>query len=270
MDSFFGLFLFLLSLAVGSFLNVVVYRLNNPDSVPNRKRKDSGIFFLLGGRSFCDKCRHQLSWSDNIPLISFIVLKRKCRYCRKPISWQYPLVELATAVWSIIIYNWVKLKFGINLPVLGYYLFISYCLIALFVSDLLYQTLPDPVSYLAILITGVHQLINWHLASLLATLGAAAFFLFLHVVTKGKGMAIGDAKLVFLLGLFLGWPVLAIGLYLAFLTGAVIGVILILAGRAKLGKPIPFGPFLIASAWLALFTAKEIIALYLSGFWLKT
>jgi prepilin signal peptidase PulO-like enzyme (type II secretory pathway) len=279
-------FIFFFGLAVGSFINVVVYRLNNPDSIPDRKKRRSGIVSLLGGRSFCDRCKHKLAWFDNLPLVSFIFLKRKCRYCRSPISWQYPLVELATGILTVLVVFFVHPRSEIcrhsggvfNLCFPGgvfitnyqllitviYYLLITYFLITIFVSDLLYQTIPDEISYPAMAVVFLWSVTKaGFLNAILAGLGAALFFLFLHLITSGRGMAIGDVKLAGLLGFFLGWPKIIVALYLAFLGGALIGSILILTKRQRFGQPVPFGPFLTSAALLTFFYGEKMIAFYL-------
>ena len=281
-------FLFLLGLAVGSFINCLVYRL----SFHLRGEKSSfgwtgalaegggehlgGGWSLLGGRSFCDHCRRQLAWYDNIPLLSFILLGGRCRYCRLPIDWQYPLVELGTGIITIFIFfhlggaevvassppRWLTLIF---------LLLLTYALIVIFVSDLNYQIIPDQVVYLAILISLIYQIFlhlpgvsppaagPLHLGGvLLASVVSAVFFFLLFYLTRGRGMGLGDVKLAALMGLFLGFPKIIIAFYLAFLTGAIFGVILVLLGKKKLGETIPFGPFLVAGTFISLFCGEII------------
>ncbi|HUS60072.1 MAG TPA: prepilin peptidase [Nevskiaceae bacterium] len=227
------LFIFIFGLCVGSFLNVVVYRLNHNLS-PFR------------GRSVCPKCKHKLAWHDNIPLFSFILLRGKCRYCHSPISWQYPLVELAAGILTVVVYQLsVDLIFN---------LLITYVLIAIFVSDLRYMTIPDKVVYPAIFLSLVYSLFGLHDSKfILSGLGAAGFFLILVLITRSRGMGVGDVKLAGLMGLLLGWPRIVVALFLAFLTGSVVGVILILLGKKRFGEHIPFGPFLAGGTWVALF-----------------
>ena len=221
--------LFLLGLCLGSFINCLVYRLNH------------GLSPLVG-RSFCPQCKHQLAWRDNIPLISFILLRGKCRYCHSPISVQYPLVELATGILTVSIFNF---QFSII------NLLIVYALIAIFVSDLRYGTIPDEIVLPAI---GL----SLFKANFLAGLGAAGFFLALVLITRGQGMGLGDVKLAALMGLFLGYPKIILALYLAFLTGAFFGVILILLKKKRFGEHIPFGPFLTTSTIIAIFWGEII------------
>ena len=226
-------FLFVLGLVVGSFLNVVIYRLNNGLSP-------------LRGRSFCPRCKHQLAWRDNVPLLSFALFKGKCRYCHSPISWQYPLVELATGILTIIV-------FYLNFSVFN--LLLVYALTAIFVSDLLYYTIPDEIVWPMI---GLSFLIS---PNLLPGLGAAGFFLSLVLLTHSRGMGIGDVKLAGLMGLALGWPKISVAILLAFLTGATLGVILVLMGKKKLSSQIPFGPFLTAAAFVSLLWGRELVNL---------
>lgn len=241
-------FSFVFGLAIGSFINCLVYRLNRNLSP-------------FQGRSVCPQCKHQLAWHDNIPLFSFVFLRGKCCYCQKPISLHYPLVELATALFTLFVIYHISIY---DIRSLFYFLLIGYALIAIFVSDLLYQTIPDEIVYPAIILalirivaTGLFgQTGSW--LPLLAGLGAAGFFLFLVLVTRGKGMGLGDVKLVALMGLALGWPAIIISLFLAFLTGAVTGAILVLVGKKGFKDQVPFGPFLAGSTMLLLFWGEKI------------
>ena len=245
-----SIFLFVFGLCVGSFLNCVIYRLNHKLSP-------------LWGRSFCPKCKHKLAWFDNIPLLSFVLLRGKCRYCRSPISWQYPIVELATGmltlfvVYHILIYDILTLIF---------YLLITYALIAIFVSDLLYTTIPDKIVFPSLLISFIYLVLqspNILISNILISLITAGFFYFLVLITRGRGMGIGDVKLVALMGLVLGWPKIVVALFLAFLTGALIGVILVIMGEKRLSSHIPFGPFLTAATLISLFWGGLIWQWYL-------
>jgi len=257
-------FLFLIAavgLGVGSFINCVVYRVNN------------GLA-PLKGRSICPRCKHQLAWKDNIPLLSFILLRGKCRYCGKPISWQYPIVELITGLLAIIIFQLSNCE----LRIASYNLLIGWALLAIFVSDLVYTTIPDEIVFPTMGLVAFFHLAGVEVVAspppsgpngflggvLLVALGAAGFFYFLVLVTKGRGMGMGDVKLVFLMGFLLGWPKIMVAIYLAFLTGAIIGVILILIGKKKFGQTIPFGPFLVTGTIIALFWGEKIFS-----WWLK-
>lgn len=245
-------FLFLLGLCVGSFLNCVVWRLNH-DCSP------------LRGRSFCPKCKHKLGWKDNIPLLSFVLLRGKCRYCRSPISWQYPLVELATGILAVVSFQLSVVRGESPLSTV-YCLLITFTLIAIFVSDLLYTTIPDKIVFPSLLISFIYLVLqspNILISNILISLITAGFFYFLVLITRGRGMGMGDVKLVALMGLVLGWPKIVVALFLAFLTGALIGVILVIMGEKRLSSHIPFGPFLTAATLISLFWGGLIWQWYL-------
>ncbi|MFH1561735.1 MAG: prepilin peptidase [Patescibacteria group bacterium] len=222
-------------LALGSFLNVLVGRFE--------KKQTS-----LTGRSYCDSCSRQLLWWENIPLLSFLFLRGKCRTCHQSIPFRYFLVELTTGLMFLFLFwrYWLA-----GWPVF-LYLAIAWCLLAIFLFDWDYQIIPDRlvVALLVLTVPLVFQsglLLN----NLLVGLIAFGFLLFLHLITKGKGMGLGDVKLAFFIGFFLGFPRTIWAFYIAFLTGAVLGVILILLKRKKFGQTIAFGPFLILGVFLA-------------------
>ena len=262
----------LFGLVMGSFLNCIIYRLQTGEG-------------FLKGRSFCPHCRHELSWQDLIPIFSFLILKGRCRYCRKPISWQYPLVELATGIiFLLIVWN---LEFGICLEFgiwnLLFYLLISCFLIIIFVYDLKHYIIPDAVIYPAIAIAFLYQLfrmlnfVNWNLfgiwnveSGILRPISSAflasLFFLAIVFLSQGKWMGLGDVKLAFLMGLFLGFPNILVALFLAFFIGAIIGIGLIISGKRTLKSEVPFGPFLITGTFIALFWGNQITNWYLSLF----
>jgi len=194
-----------------------------------------------------------LAWKDNIPLLSFVLLKGRCRYCHSPISRHYPIVELAAAGLTLLVFQYTS-EVPRHLGGVGT-LLIVYCLLTVFVSDLRYLIIPDEVLVFAAVVA---LLAGMPLGNLLPAAGAAGFFWLLIVITKGKGMGWGDVKLAGLMGLILGWPQLLAALFLAFLTGAVVGAILILLGKKKFGQHIPFGPFLATSTFISLFWGETI------------
>ena len=245
-------FLFVFGLCVGSFLNVLIYRLPNELSP-------------LKGRSFCDHCKHQLAWKDNIPLLSFPFLRSRCRYCHSPISWQHPVVEMITGLAFVFVYQWVMGWCSASFD--GYmaiwlYGYIVSSLIVVFFADLKYQIIPDKIVYPAMIIAGMSGILGISGVSIklgmLSGLGAGGFFLALFLLTRGKGMGFGDVKFAFLMGLILGFPKIIIALYLAFLTGALVGVILILSKKKRFGQHIPFGPFLVGGTVVSMFYGNQI------------
>jgi leader peptidase (prepilin peptidase)/N-methyltransferase len=234
-------FLFILGLLVGSFVNVLIDRLPKGESV-------------LWGRSRCDHCKKTLRWYELIPVMSFIVQSGRCRRCHKRLSVQYPVIELATGIGFTLLHSF---------PL--YLLFIS--LLVIFVADLKYQIIPDSMIVLGFAAT----ILNWFMRSMplwdilqYAITGLACFVVFylIWIVTRGRGLGFGDVKFAPLMGLLLGFPGAVIALYVAFLTGALAGVIL-MVGRKKTWKSkIAFGPFLVLGTVVALIWQPQLTALW--------
>ena len=210
------IFVFLFGLAVGSFLNVVIYRLDFSDQ-PLLKR--------LNGRSCCRLCLHQLSWLDLIPVLSFLLLGGKCHYCRQKISFQYPLVETATALLFLLILNFefrISNKFEIyNLIHLFFLFYLWSSLIVIFVYDLKHFLIPTNILFLAIAVTLLYQFIfdfNFlFFNSFWIALGSFFAFLCAYLFPpREKYMGFGDVQLAFLLGLALGFPNILVALFLSF------------------------------------------------------
>ncbi|OHA66769.1 MAG: hypothetical protein A3C82_00690 [Candidatus Wildermuthbacteria bacterium RIFCSPHIGHO2_02_FULL_47_12] len=280
---------FVFGLAVGSFLNAFIYRLELREGLVLTKGKHKPS--VMQGRSFCPHCGHTLAWHDLIPLVSFLLLRGRCRYCKLPISWQYPLVEIATAllfvaVFSLVVENLVKLSFP-QMFQIGYLWAIAALLIVIFVYDLKHYLIPDkllfPAIGLALLWRGFEQFgfeisdLFWiwdlglwislpFVQAVLAGFGASAFFFAIYVLSNGRAMGFGDVKLAFLLGLFLGWPSILAALFFAFCLGAVVGLILIALKKKGPKSEVPFAPFLIAGTAIAFFFGSSIIDWYLGLF----
>lgn len=239
------LFLFLLGMCVGSFLNVVIDRLPEGRSV-------------VRGRSICDFCKRILVWYDLFPVLSFFLLKGQCRYCRKKLSFQYPLIEGLTGILFAALY----ILFYSNSSSGGYFLlhlFLSFMLtgsfLAIFVIDLKYGIIPDElviaVCIISFMLTGITSgTTEIFIHTGVGILYALLFFI-LFLITGGKGMGFGDVKLAFAIGLLLGFPGVLISFYLSFLTGAVVSLILVVQGKKRLKSKIAFGPFLIAGTSIA-------------------
>jgi len=251
MSTFFYVVIFIFGLIVGSFLNCVIYRLEEGKS-------------FLKGRSFCPHCKHKLIWQDLIPIFSFLILRGKCRYCQKKISWQYPTIEIATGLLFLSIFIF---HFSI------FNLIIACFLIIIFVYDLKHYIIPDKVIYPAIIIALIFNfqflIVNEFPIfkfSILSALGAAAFFLLIVLISRGKWMGVGDIKLAFLMGLILGFPNILVALFLAFFIGAIIGIGLLIIGKKTLKSEVPFGPFLVVGTFLAMFFGENLINWYFSLF----
>ena len=258
---------FAFGLAIGSFLSAFVYRLEKGESV-------------LHGRSYCPRCKHPLAWYDLVPLLSFVVLMGRCRYCEEKISFQDPLVELATGLlfvalaWSVLpklslgVENLISLSFPQIMEIL-YLWAVASALLTIFVYDLKHFLIPDKVLYPAIALAFLWQTVGnpevlW--SSTLAGVGAASFFLAIHLISKGRWMGFGDVKLVFLLGLFVGWPSILVALFSAFSLGAIFGLILIALKKKGLKSEVPFAPFLIIGTAIAFFFGSGIAHWYLGLF----
>lgn len=248
-------FVFVFGLCIGSFLNCVIYRLESKKS--------------LNGRSFCPHCKHELSWKDLFPVFSFLFLNGKCRYCKTKISWQYPIVEISTALMFLIIFSAQGgPASGWNFLNLVFWFYIASVLIIVFVYDLKHFLIPDKILFPAIAITLVYRLFEnlVNLNYIFAAIIASGFFLIIFLISRGKWMGFGDVKMAFLLGLLLGFSNIFTALFLAFFFGAIIGLILMVFKKKGLKSEIPFGPFLIAGTFLALFFGQEIINWYLRMF----
>jgi len=252
--------LFILGLFVGSFLNVLIDRLPREEQV-------------FKGRSYCESCKHTLKLHDLIPLFSFIGLSGKCRYCQSPISWYYPIVELTTACVFVFAHMFLvsDLRFMIYdlrfIIMLSYYLFIVSSLVVIFFIDLKYGIIPDTIVFSSVGVSLFYLFINHKslfINHLFVGFGAFLFFLLIFLITRGRGMGFGDVKFAFLIGLLLGFPKTTLSLYVAFLTGAVVSIILILAGKKKFrGSTVPFGPFLVIGTIVALFWGNILLKIAL-------
>lgn len=236
------LIIFIFGLSIGSFLNVVIFRLG----------KKEGI---ISGRSQCKECGKNLKWNDLIPLFSFFALRGKCRYCRKNISLIYPLTELGTAI-AFVVYFYVRGSYEIS-NIYDIVLISSFICLALF--DLLFFWLPDkiilPLTVIA-LIYGA-KLLNFE-HHLITGLVIGSLFAIIHLASKGKWMGLGDAKLVFLIGIIFGFPVGALAILTSVWLAAITGIILLIAGKANLKTPLPLGTFLAVTSIIFIIFQNEI------------
>ena len=236
-----------LGLVVGSFAGLASAR------IPAGKQ-------IVRGRSYCPKCQRRIEWWDNIPVLSFLWLKGKCRQCGKKISARYPAIELTTALGFWGIYQLVDVRAQ---PLTTLFLLALFTLLLLvFVIDLEKKIIPDSlVFWLLGLIFAFFLLVNNQsfYQHLFSGFLASIFLFLLFFITKGKGMGLGDVKLALPLGFFLGWPGVLIWLFLAFLTGGLASIILLLIGRAKFGQRVAFGPFLVIGFVLAVLFGDSLL-----------
>ena len=246
--------LFIFGLCVGSFLNCVVYRLETGQS-------------FLKGRSFCPYCKHKLSFFDLIPIASYLALKGRCRYCKKSISLQYPLVELVTGFLFVLVFSHLSRLSQIPFEAgcigcdLVFWLLIFSFLTFIFIYDLKHYIIPDQAIYPAIIISAVY---HFNVEYILSGFFASLFFFAIFAISRGRGMGFGDVKLAFLMGLILGFPGILVALFFAFLIGAIMGIGLIFFGAKSLKSEVPFGPFLIIGVFIALFLGHGLVEWYLN------
>jgi leader peptidase (prepilin peptidase)/N-methyltransferase len=245
-----------LGLAVGSFLNVVIYRVPKKESV-------------VKPRSRCPSCGTQLAERDNIPVISWLVLGGKCRTCHEPISIRYPLIELLTAV----TFAGVGIRFAPHPEVIPAYLLFFACLISVSAVDLDLFIIPNriifPTLFASVPLLLLAAVVGHEWTRLEhAAIGGAAAWLALFVVhfISPRGMGYGDVRLAGIIGIYMGWLGLAhvfVGLFLGFLVAAVVGVGLMVARRKGRKDQVPFGPFLAVGATLAVLAGGPLIHAWL-------
>lgn len=221
---------------------------------------------MIFGRSFCPECKTQLKWYDLVPVLSFIFLCGHCRYCRKKISWQYPIVEILSGfVWLGVFYK--DFTGGSQLFNVFYQIFILSVLLIIAVYDFKWQIIPNKIVYPAIVVALIYNLFravrfeNFKIFAipLFAALGAFLFFYLFFYFSKGKAMGMGDAKLAFLMGLFLSPLAVIAAIMSAFIIGAAFGIIMIGLGKKTLKSQIAFGPFLVIGVFIVFFFYNPFI-----------
>ena len=238
--------MFVIGACVGSFINACVYR-----TAVKYKLLDLGFKIKDNKRSYCDWCGKQLSWFDNIPVVSWLMLKGKSRCCGEKLPILYPIVEIVTGLLflQIISLNFQSIVLLMaSMAIVGFLVFST-------VFDLRYMILPDFSTIALLVLTLIYKvLLGGNMVELgvgvLIGISAFGFFHFLHTLTGGEGMGYGDVKLAFFMGLLLGWPGIVVGLYVAFVVGAIVGLV-VLAVFKNNKKIIPFGPFMILGSIVA-------------------
>lgn len=249
------LLFFIIGAAVGSFLNVVVDRTTVGGSI------------LGPWRSYCDRCRATLSSLDLVPILSFVGLGARCRYCHHKISWQYPAVETLSGVLFALTFYSLASRGDFSVLLVSYYLLVISVLVVVAVVDMKFSLIPTTFVFATTLVVLFWNYFNQtssdFVAGVFSAFILAIFFAAIAVVTRGRGMGSGDIPLVFLLGLFLGWPNNLAAVFLAFVSGAIVSVALLISGRKTFGQTVPFAPFLVAAAVAVLFWGNQIIDWYL-------
>jgi leader peptidase (prepilin peptidase)/N-methyltransferase len=243
-----ALIVFIFGLIFGSFCNVVIYRL------PHRAS-------IITPGSHCPSCRAPIRPWDNIPLLSYLLLRGRCRACKEPFSLRYPSVELLTGVLYVLLW----FKFGFSIP-FAVYAALTSTLLTVALIDYDHKIIPNTITLPGIVIglgLSVWPLPITPLASLLGILLGGAFFYLIALVSRG-GMGGGDIKLIAMIGAFLGWQGAFFTIFSGALLGSLVGVILMLLGRKGRKDKVPFGPFLSSGAILFMLCGDDLIQWYLN------
>lgn len=249
---FWAIFVFVFGLCVGSFLNAVIFRVHEGESV-------------LRGRSKCRSCEEPLGPLDLVPIVSFLILRGRCRRCKAAVSWQYPFVELATAVLFLLFY----LRDGrLTYALFGDWILLGF-LVVIFVYDLRHMAILDRFTIPAMIVAVVLNLWTGEVSAGSMLLGVAAiagFFFVQFALSQGVWIGGGDIRLGALMGFALGLERGLVALFIAYLLGAVVGVALLAAKKAQAKTPLPFGTFLTLATAVLLFFGDAPLEWYVSLF----
>jgi leader peptidase (prepilin peptidase)/N-methyltransferase len=247
------LIVLIFGMCIGSFLNVCIYRLPSSKSIMDPPR------------SICPKCESLIKCYDNIPVISYLLLTGKCRNCKTPISFRYPIVELISGLFAVCIF----LTFGLTLPGLIYYFFISTLIVITFI-DIDHRIIPDVITLPGIPVFclstfAIHEIsFKDSLLGLLAGGGSLYIVgLAYYLLKKKEGMGGGDIKLLAMIGALLGWKGVLFTIFVSSALGTIVGFILILSRKKDMTLAIPFGPFLSIAAISYIFFGEQLIFWYL-------
>lgn len=251
----FLVFSFVLGSVIGSFLNVCIYR------IPAEKS-------IVSPPSSCPQCGHQIRWFENLPIISFLLLRGRCSACRAPISIRYPLVEALTGALFVLVLH----SFGLSAATLIYWVLIAALVVITFI-DLDHQIIPDVISLPGIAAGFVASFfipwLAWYQSVLGILVGGGSLLAVAWIyerLTGREGMGGGDIKLLAMLGAFLGWKAILPIIFLSSLAGTAVGVPVMLLQKGDTKLAIPFGPFLCFAALVYLFWGESIIGWYLGTF----
>ncbi len=274
----FNIYICVIGLLVGSFLNVVIYRL--PKMMQREWRSDclefleqsaeekAETFNLVLPRSRCGNCGHKITAWENIPIISYLFLRGKCSSCKAHISIQYPLVELFTGIVSL----WIALHFGVTLQT-AFALLFSWTLIAASGIDIGHKLLPDtmtlPLMWLGILLGFFDIFVDLETSVIGAMAGYMSLwsvYIVFKVITGKEGMGHGDFKLLAMLGAWMGWKMLLVIVLTSSFVGAIVGLTMIVLKKSSRATQIPFGPYLAAAGWISLLYGEQLNRFYFSFF----
>jgi prepilin signal peptidase PulO-like enzyme (type II secretory pathway) len=262
---FISIIVILFGLLMGSFIDCLAWRLHKGETMMNR--------------SYCPHCKQIIAWYDNLPVLSWLLLKARCRHCKHQISWQYPLFELVVGLLFFFVFYYRTGYFGIFseyyqlfdwrllLTIVRDWILIG-GLILIFIMDMRWYVIVDKVSLslaAVILILNLILGMPWLGLTISAIIGAG-FFLLQFVVSGGKWIGGGDIRLGLLMGLALGWPHILVALFAAYLLGAVFGLGLMAAGKKQFGSKLPCGTFLSVATIITMFYGNELLQWYVRVF----
>jgi len=263
-----SLMIFLMGVCMGSFVNMLVFRTMFEKQIPRTNNQETNR-----KRSFCDFCGKQLNWWNNVPVLSFLFQKGKSQCCHKKLDVSYPIVEIITGLLFLLnfqfsIFNFQSI-FNFEFLILN---LITVLVIYSAVYDAKTMYLPDWSTYTLIFLAIIYQIIGrpvgppmlYLLNIVYAAIGASGFLLLLYLITKGKGMGLGDVYLALFMGLLLGWPKIILAFYIAFIVGAIWGIILLILKRKKIKSEVPFGPFLLFGTMVVWYFGDKIMYYVLS------
>lgn len=277
-----------LGLCAGSFISALVWRTRQQELASGIKNKELRIknekaksiipnsqFSILTGRSLCPQCHHTLAWYDLIPLFSWLTLRGRCRYCKRSISWEYPLIELsAAALFTISYAYWPGGVYGVSdWTLLITWLITSVGLLALLIYDLKWMVLPNKIIYPTLLVAAAGRLIylisfetdlTRALVNLaLSVLIASGLFWLIFMASSGKWIGYGDVRLGLIVGTVLADPLLSVlMIFVASVLGTLVAIPALITGKKSIGSKLPFGPFLIGSTALVLLFGQVPIDYY--------
>lgn len=249
---FFLILFFIIGSAIGSFLNVIINRVTEGESIL--------------GRSYCDHCKTILTPIDLVPIISFVGLRARCRFCKKRISWQYPIIESAGGILFALSFYTLADQSRLTLATLVLYFFLISVLLVVAAVDFLYSLIPTTLVFLAAFLALFYNYFvldsSTFVVNVVCAFVLSISFLAVVLVTRGKGMGTGDIPLAFLIGLTTGWPGSFVAIFLAFVVGGLVSAILLLFGKKKIGQTVPFAPFLVFGTITSLLFSQQLISLY--------
>ena len=261
------LIIVLLGLCLGSFINAAVWRLHEQAKTKKQRTKSKELS-ILRGRYVCTHCYHTLSWYDLLPVVSWIILKGRCRYCHKPISWQYPVVELATAVLFVFSYSyWPYGMDTVGIIQFGLWLVFLTGFMALTIYDLRWMILPNKIvfpllalaSVQTVLLSVLHHDFQIIISALSGLFVAGGLFYVLFRISEGKWIGGGDVKLGFILGLLAGGFIEGLMvIFIASLLGTIFSLPMVSLKKQSLKKRVPFGPFLIIALIIVYLFSADI------------